>query len=137
MLKLGRLELIVLTQYSSSHWLSIFTLISRVLNPAEFKITLQRYYMKPAVNSFLQQNLKTVRDIPDLHFCKYSKKSIPVFEPMCLEPGGGFNKLDHCGIVYNNRKRKLFRVSRTTNCCWSKLETRKESQYHKVDKHYV
>lgn len=19
---------------------------------------------------------------------------------MCLEPGGGFNKLDHCGIVY-------------------------------------
>lgn len=77
--------------------------------------------MKPALNSFLQQNRKTVRDIPNLHFCKYCKKSIPLFDPMCLEPGGGFNKLDNCGIVYNNRKRKLYRVSRTTNCCWSKL----------------
>lgn len=55
--------------------------------------------MKPALNSFLQQNRKTVRDIPDLNFCKYCKKSITLFEPMCLEPGGGFKKLDHCGIV--------------------------------------
>lgn len=54
--------------------------------------------MKPALNSFLQQTRKTVRDIPNLHFCKYCKKSIPLFQSMCLEPGGGFNKLDHCGI---------------------------------------
>lgn len=56
--------------------------------------------MKPALYSFLQQNRKTVRDIPDLNFCKYCKKSIPLFEPMCLEPGGGFNRLDHVVVLY-------------------------------------